>query len=500
MDKLVCGKLFWAACALCLATGTSVLAQVQFTTLADFNGSNGQGSLGSLVQGLDGNLYGTSQAGGANGVGTVFKVTPTGALTTLYSFCSQAGCADGEVPTAALVLGTDGNFYGTASRGGANNGGTVFKITPTGMLTTLYSFCAETSCLDGLNPMGALVEGADGDFYGATAYGGANNAGDCLGPGVGCGTIFKITAAGTLTTLYSFTGGADGTNPQGALVQVADRDFYGTATCNLYCGGSVFKITSKGVFTILYAFLTGPTGLSPAGFNPLPGLSESSKGNFYGTTHIEGDFGFGTVFAVTPWGTLSTLYMFTGASDGGYPLQLIEGSDGNFYGTTQEGGYFSDQCPDYIGSQCGTVFKITPQGRLTTLHRFCAQLDCPDGDYPQAGLLQATDGQFYGTTLVGGSRIACSYGCGTVFSLSVGLGPFLETLPTSGSAGKLVRVLGTNLTGASSVTFNGTPATFTVESSSYIETTVPASATTGTVQVVTPSGTLSSNVPFRVTP
>ena len=172
-------------------------------------------------------------------------------------------------------------------------------------------------------------------------------------------------------------------------------------------------------------------------------------------------------------------------TDGQYPIAgLVQGTDGNFYGTTSEGA--SQKCP----SGCGTVFEITSAGTFTTLHRF----DQTDGEYHYAGLVQGTDGSFYGTT----RGNAGSHVYGTVFNLSVGLGPFVKTLPTSGNIGAKVTILGTDLTGASSVTFNGKAATFTVVSATEITTTVPKVTTTGTLQVVTPSGTLSSNVAFRV--
>jgi len=162
---------------------------------------------------------------------------------------------------------------------------------------------------------------------------------------------------------------------------------------------------------------------------------------------------------------------------------LVQGTDGNLYGTTYRGGDYGN----------GAIFNITLSGTLTRLYSFPG----PDGANPYAGLVQGTDGNFYGTTYDGAN--GCTYGCGTVFSLSVGLGPFVKTQPASGKVGAAVKILGTNLTGATSVSFNGTAAVFTVNSTgSAISTTVPVGATTGTVQVVTPNGTLSSNVPFRV--
>jgi uncharacterized repeat protein (TIGR03803 family) len=232
------------------------------------------------------------------------------------------------------------------------------------------------------------------------------------------------------------------------------------------------------------------------------GLVQATNRNFYGTTEYGGnaaacDGGCGTVFKVTPSGTLTMLLSFTNSAN---PVAaLIQATDGNLYGTTGVGGA-NDDCggsaPGPIG--CGRVFKVTLGGTLTRLFSF----DARDGNGPQAALVQATNGEFYGTTAVGGASEACNsrgdVGCGTVFSLSLGLEPFVETQPGSGVAGAAVKILGTDLTGASSVTFNGTAAKFTVVPRSEITTNVPAGAATGEVQVVTPSDTLMSNVSFRV--
>ena len=327
--KLNRGKRAYAVLVLCATTAVALPAQT-FTTLRRFDKTDGAIPDAALVQATNGDLYGTTYGGGANGGGTVFKITPSGGLTTLYSFlCSQTNCTDGLDPTAGLIQGTDGNFYGTTPIGGANKGGTVFKITPRGTLTTLYGFCSTPYglCTDGEYPGAGLVQATNGDLYGTTFEGGANNG--------------------------------------------------------------------------------------------------------------------------------------------------------------------------------GTVFKITPGGTLTTLYSFCSQSGCTDGESPVAGLVQATDGDFYGTTAGGGAG-HCSEGsdpgCGTVFSLSVGLGPFVKTTPAFGKVGAVVKILGTNLTGATSVSFNGTAAGFTVVSPSLIATTVPVGATNGTIQVTTPGGTLASNLAFRVLP
>jgi uncharacterized repeat protein (TIGR03803 family) len=489
MTKLGGWKLICALLVLCNATAISSRAQT-YVTLHSFNTTDGNDPLGALVQGLDGNFYGSTHSGGAFNQGTIFKISPGGTLTTLHSFCAQSSCPDGRDVGAPLALGTDGNFYGTTSSGGANGYGTVFKITRAGALTTLYSFCAQTNCNDGNGPEAGLVQGTDGNFYGTTYAGGVS----------ALGTVFKITGAGALTTLYSFCplgfSCADGIAPVAGLVQGTDGNFYGTTTSGgSHSGGTVFKITPGGILTTLYSFCV--LASCADGYNPFEAvLVQGADGNFYGTTSAGGvnSGGLGTVFKITPRGALTTLYSFcalNNCTDGITPYTgVVQGTDGNFYGTTTSGG--SDLVSGY-----GTVFKITGTGTLTTLYSFCPLgFSCTDATSPNAGLVQGTNGTFYGTATSGGA-----HDDGTVFSLAVvGLGPFVETRPTSGKVGAKVIILGTNLTGATRVSFNGTAATFTVVSGSEIKTTVPAGATSGKVKVATSGGTFSSNVAFRVKP
>jgi uncharacterized repeat protein (TIGR03803 family) len=490
-----------AAILIALSATMTIAASAQtFTTLGTFDVSDGSFPyFAPLVQGTDGNFYGTTQFGGTANLGTVFKITPAGDITTLYSFCTQTGCLDGLYPYAALVEGVDGDFYGTTSQGGINNGhgGTVFKITSKGKLTTLYSFCAQTDCTDGIYPSGGLVQGADGSFYGTTFSGGVSDAQWCS---AGCGTIFKITRTGALTTLHQFAGySAEGSGPNSVLVQGKNGHFYGTteyggaySTCNYACG-TVFEITPDGTLTTLHSFAGSPND----GAEPFANLVFDTAGSLYGTTSIGGTNNAGTVFRITPAGVLTTLHSFCALSncvDGQMPEGgLVRTSDRNFYGTTTIGGAYN----------AGSLFKITPGGTLTTLYSFCAQgyPHCPDGDFVYAGLLQATNGSFYGVTSSGGD-LNCNYdeGCGTVFRLSAGLRPFVETRPSAAKVGRPVIILGTKLTGSTRVTFNGTEATFTVVSNSEIKTAVPQGATTGEVKVQTSRGTLESNVVFRIIP
>jgi uncharacterized repeat protein (TIGR03803 family) len=464
---------------MCLTTAIAAQSQT-FASLHSFDGTDGANPYGELVQATDGNFYGTTAEGGANGQGTVFKITPNGTLTTLYNFCSKSNCTDGALPYSGLVQATNGNFYGTTIEGGASGSGTVFRITQSGTLTTLHSFCSESGCTDGGNPYAALVQATDGNFYGTTFVDGANNA----------GTVFRITPSGALTTIYTFCSQscADGGNTYAGLIQAANGDFYGTTIDGGTFGfGTLFKITPSGTLTALYSFCSVEPGCTD-GAMPYGALVQGADGNFYGTTALNGGGANGpdgTVFKMTPSGTLTTLHSFCSQSDctdGASPYAgLVQATNGNFFGTTFGGG----------ANGIGTAFEITPSGVLTTLHSF----DSTDGAGPFEDLAQGTDGSLYGATVAGGTN-----NDGTIFSVAVGLGPFVETQTSSGKVGSAVKILGTNLTESSAVMFNGTAALFKVASSSLINAIVPAGATTGFVTVMTSSGTLKSNKKFSVTP
>lgn len=454
-----------------LSAAASVASHAQtFKTLVIFDDTDGATPVDTpLVQGNDGNLYGTTLGGGSNLSGSIFRITPAGKITTVYSLCSQANCSDGALPYGGLALGRDGNFYGTTSQGGANGiSGTVFRITPEGVLTTLHSFDGT----DGAGPGAPMILARNGDFYGITMNGGDNNS----------GTIFKITPGGALTTLYGF-GSGDGFFLNGPLVQGNDGNFYGTTESGGANGyGTIFKLTLSGAFTTLHSFD------STDGSAPACGLVQASDGNLYGTTYEGGSNdscpnGCGTVFKISLQGTLTTLHNFD-STDGANPIAaLIQATDGNFYGTTYGGGTAGDW---------GTVFKITPGGAVTTLHSF----DGNDGAQPYGPVAQATNGSLYGTATNGiGDAIY-----GTVFGLSTGLAQFVSLNRSSGKVGQVVGVLGQDLTGTTGVSFNGTPAKFKVKSDTFLTVTVPAGSTTGFVTVKTPSGTLKSNVPFRMLP
>lgn len=481
MTKLSAWKTAHIALLLCAATVMAAHAQT-FTTLVNFNGTDGNTPYFSpLTQGRDGNLFGVTYFGGLNNQGTIFKLSADGSLHTLYNFCSQTGCADGQEPLGALLLAEDGSLYGTTYQGGDlvcpfyTTCGTAYKISPQGVLTTLYSFCTQPSqeqCLDGDLPYSGVIQAVNQQFYGTTLQGGDNFY--CSG---GCGTLFKIASDGSLTTLASFTFPGDGDQPHGALTQGTDGNLYGTTYAGgVHGDGSIFKSTLQGAITLLYSF-DGYTGSEVYG-----GLIEGSDGNFYGTTLYGGAYGMGIVFKITSTGTLTTVHSFNGA-DGSVPQSgVIQATDGNFYGTTTSGGAY----------KYGTVYQMTPAGIVTTLHSFAGS----DGSGPNSSLIQATDGNFYGTT-PSNSGGSC---CGTVFRLSTGLSPFVRPVSYSGKVGQTRGILGRGFATSTSVAFNGVSATFTAVSDTFLKATVPAGATTGYVTVTTPSGTLTSNQPFHVIP
>ena len=299
-----------------------------------------------------------------------------------------------------------------------------------------------------------------------------------------------MTTAGGDEVSVSFTG-ENGEIPYAPLVQGKNGNIYGTTSQVTSGNGAVIVILPKTGLkkTPLYTF----QGVKNGG-NPYGGLLQATDGNFYGTTSTGGaNSQGGTIFSMTPAGKLKTIYSFCAkpnCTDGRNPLtSLIQANDGNLYGTTAFGGTNETSC----NSGCGTIFSITTAGKLTTLYNFCGLANCADGSQPEGGLVQATNGTFYGTTFSGGT-----VGLGTVFSLSMGLGPFVAFVRDSGKVAQKAQILGQGFTGTTGVSFNGTPANFTVRRDTYLVATVPQGATTGYVTVTTPSGTLQSNVKFRV--
>jgi uncharacterized repeat protein (TIGR03803 family) len=463
--NMSCWKTVCLGGALFAATAMAATAQT-FTTLAYF--TDGTTVDSSLIQGRDGNFYGTSNNGGAGGYGTVFKVTPSGTLTTLYTFCSKTNCADGSYPSGGLALGPDGNFYGTAQNGGANAMGVVFKITPSGTYTLLHSFSGS----DGSGPDAGLVLASDRNFYGTTGSGGSG----CTSYGCGEGTVFKMTTAGALTMLHSFDG-SDGSGPSAPLIQGSDGSLYGTTVsggayssydCPGGCG-TVFKVTTGGTFTLLHSFdfSDGNRIFAP--------LAQDSNGAFYGTASEGGDVGFygcsvgcGTVFKISSGGTFAIVHKYAQNDDPGAPYGFVLASDGNIYGDSD------------------AVWKLIPPTTFTTVYTFS------DASFAATAVLQGTDGLFYGTEY-------WEYPSCAIYSLDVGLSPAVAFVIPSGKVGQTAEILGQGLTGTSAVTFNGVAAeSFSVVSDTYLTAVVPSGATTGSVVVTTPGGALTSNVSFRI--
>jgi uncharacterized repeat protein (TIGR03803 family) len=354
------------------------------TILRQLNGSvDGQYPYGELTKGADGNFYGVTSSGGTNTYGTIFKITPTGAYTVLKNFNIST---DGSNPRGHLVLAADGNFYGMTYGGGQYGYGTIFKITPGGTFTTIHSLNKTT---EGSNSYSSLTLGKDGNLYGVTCYGGTYNY----------GTVFKITTSGTFTVLRHLNGSTDGGNSQGDLIQAKDGNFYGMCYGGgTYANGTIFKITSSGTFTVLKALSSGKDGGYPYG-----NLFQNSDGVLYGMTRSGGANGDGAVFSITTAGVYKLLHSFSHATEGGTPSgSLIKGNDGNLYGMTSTGGAFG----------WGTAFKVTTTGTLTVLTNFNG---ATFGNTPYETLVKGADSAYYGTTSSGGS-----YGFGTIFKICGG--------------------------------------------------------------------------------
>jgi uncharacterized repeat protein (TIGR03803 family) len=440
------------------------------------------------------------------GCGAVVKITPSGTFSVVYSFPfiqSSQTAPNGVDPLAGLVQGSDGNFYGTTGWGGTNGNcalpsvtsvgcGTVFKLTPAGKLTVLHSFCGINGCgaltTDGWLPMGRLIFGSNGNLYGTTNQGG-------FAAGMyNSGTIFRISRSGAYTILHMFSGNAhtgDGANPAAGLIQASDGNFYGTTQVGGANGdGTVFKMTASGSVTVLHSFAVDANGYFPEG-----ALVEASDGNLYGTCYSGGANSVGTVFRISKTGSFQKIYDFSNASGNiGYEPKagLIQASDGKLYGTTYFGGTnFGDS---------GTLYQLTTSGTATLLASFNANTT---GFQPADVPLQGSDGNLYLSLLYGGGQN--SQGVqdqGTIDRFTTGLAarpPVITSFsPAQGLVGAKVTISGSSFIGATVVSFNGTHAAFTVKASGFIVATVPVGATSGKITVTTPAGTAASKKSFTV--
>jgi uncharacterized repeat protein (TIGR03803 family) len=326
----------------------------QYSTLHSFGGggtpTDGKTPWNSLVQGKDGNLYGTALFTGSTETGVVFQLSPQGTYKIIHSFQDGSVPNDGRGPQGGLIFGTDGNLYGTTVLGGTSNNGTLFKMTTSGVETILYNFQGQ-GANDGANPVSALVQGQDGTLYGTTDYGGVYDD----------GTVFKSTLQGQVTILHSFAGGpGDGRLAAYSPVIGPDQNIYGTTPLGgTASGGILFKVTPQGTYTILHNF--GDGSILYDGTSP-DALSVGLDGNLYGTTFEGGATNYGTVYKMTLTGTETILHNFNDgstANDGdGLNCGLFQADDGNFYGAASYGG--SDV------TNYGTIFRMTPMANRLT--------------------------------------------------------------------------------------------------------------------------------------
>jgi len=427
-------------------------SHAQYADLYEFGGAIPccKGYPAAMAQGRDGNLYGITTSGGDHSLGSIYKLTTTGTVTQLYSFDGPHG----STPMGGLMLAPDGNLWGTTEEGGAHGFGTIFKISAAGVFTDVYDFTAST---DGGFPVSPLIVGSDGNLYGTSH------------PGV----MYKISTAGVFKAVAKTP-----SESYGALLLASDGSYYGvTEFAGTITDGTVYKVTGA-TTTVLFNF-DGPHGAFPVG-----GLAQGADGNIYGTTTAGGTSNDGVIFKITPSGAFSVVFNFDHTlqfAQGYQPWSgLITGSDGNLYGTTIWGGANGN----------GVIYEWSTGGAYSVLYSF----DAPTGVGAYATPVEHTNGEIFGFTARGGA-----VGDGVIYGFQAALPRYALLNQPNGTVGRSIGILGNGFSTASSVTFNGTPASFHVISNTYMTATVP-SGETGFVTVATSSGTLTSNRLFKVTP
>ncbi|MEQ1739081.1 MAG: choice-of-anchor tandem repeat GloVer-containing protein [Methyloglobulus sp.] len=484
-DLVITKNFFFKLMAFVLF-GNSLMAQAVVTTLHDLVGTEGRLPHGQLIQGRDGNLYGTTSSSSTI-VGNAFRITPTGAYKVMHAFIPKAGSLPPS--PSVLMLGLDGNFYGTTTNGNAA-GGAVFKMTPAGVVTVLHQFGAVLndgySIDNGILRPTPPVQTADGTLYGTTTSGGLN----------GVGIVYKLTTTGIYSIIHHFVFGAtEGSRPSASLVVGNDGNLYGTSTIGgqpTGTSGTVFRITPSGIVKTLYNF----NAFDDGGYQPQAPLVKGVDGNFYGTTFGRADLSAqGNIFKITPAGVYTNLHsldFFHDVTDGAYPnAGLVEASDGFIYGVNSRGGV----APGLFANDAGVVFNITKLGLYDVTHTFDKAID---GARPLYSLVQHTNGKLYGTTQFSKTGLVPA-GNGSVFSLDVGARPFALAQPSSGKAGGTIGLFG-NFTGVTSITFNGIPATSAGVGNTYRTVTIPAGAATGVIKINKPTGSVSGLNTFLVRP
>lgn len=416
--------------------------------------------IGAIVEGRDGALYSATEQGGTYGKGAFFKITTDGKLTVLHSF---DGAHEGGSPDGGVTLGSDGNFYGTCYAGGAQGVGTIWKCSPTGTFTLLHTLMPD----DGSFPTSAPAQGKDGNFYGATSY-----TDNFL-----LGVVYKMTPTGGYTPLYKFNGKEMATVGvfASSLIAAADGNFYGTC----YRGGpgnfgTVYKVSPAGSISAIHLF-DNVHGAFPAN------IMQAPDGNLYGTCYAGGPTNYGIVYKLTTAGQFTVLHEFLGP-EGAIPFGgVVLAKDGYLYGITKGGGK---------GGR-GALYRVKPDGTdFAAVYSLNGNLT--EGRYGLQTPVQHSNGLLYGDTYQGGAKDA-----GVFYSLDM---KTFSLSPLTGKVGDSVTLSGFGFTGATGVSFNGVAATvFKVVSDTSITATVPTSATTGTVKITTPAGTLTSKTPFQVT-
>jgi len=438
----------------------------------------------TLIQGSDGNFYGaaqfTTQGFSVSHGGTLFKITPTGQFTLLFTFGqdTKGNYTHGDNPASGLVEGNDGFIYGTTFEGGANNDGVLFRISKNGSgFKVLHNFCASATCADGSAP-GTLVLGHDGNLYGTTFSGGSSNA--ACAPIGGCGTIFRFRPSiKTLATLFTLDGSNDvGAQPFG-LTQASSGEFFGVD------GPNVFKFTAAGEFTVIESF-PQVDGFLPTNANS--GLVQAASGELYGSL-ITYSLNQAQFYQISPTGVGFQEFPSIGTMDVNFEIGLIaQASDGNLWTAFNE-----------TSNGNGSVIAFSPVDG-TVVHDF--SFGGPNGSLPEAGVIQGADGKIYGTTAGGGTVATGQAPSGTVWNLDAGLAPPVSTIaefsPGSGSVGSQVTIRGSHFIGTTNVMFNGVSASFKVLNTDFITAVVPSGAITGPIAVTNVGGTTTSIGTFKV--
>jgi uncharacterized repeat protein (TIGR03803 family) len=530
-----------------VAIAIAAPAQTVSTIYQFGSGSNPNDPAGVMAQGQDGNFYGVSLSGNGCCQGVIYKISSGGALTSLYSMAQSDGTT-----CSGLSLGTDGNFYGACQNGGANNYGTVFKVTSAGVLTVLHNFAAQGSTSDGCIPYAPPIQASNGDFYGTTAFCGANNY----------GTVYKLTLAGAYTLVYSFQGPPNDTVLPFGLVEGTDGDLWGVGNGWIISGGGVFKITLAGKESLVYTFEPNSDGAYPDGKYPNANLIQGSNGDFYGTTEEGGSANVGTIFRLTAGGTETVLYSFPNQTDGAYPtLPLTQGPDGLLYGAatdcagggcsqaglfdiTPKGVYKNIYLYPLVCSNCGqpeaplllstngTFYSTTEQGGIGVgsfyslsngYSPFISLVNVKSGaEGARVGILgqgftsksvvefggtKATTAKLTPTYILATVPTGALTGNITVTTGSTVLSTtasykitptYKSFTPPSGPVGTVVTFNGTGLTQTTAVTIDAISALFTVVSDSQITATVPPGAATGAIVVTTKGGRVTSSTDFTV--